>query len=504
MEGRVVAGDAAAIWDGATFDSRAVRGGELFFALPGEKTDGHRFAAQALAAGAAAVVVHRDVRKEDVRKEDLAASRGAVIRVDDTFEALHALARHLRRHGEPRHVVAITGSVGKTTTKDLLHAMLEHGFRVAKNEGNLNNLYGFPLSLLRLPERTEWMVAEMGMSTPGELSRLSRLARPEVVVFTCVRPVHLEFFPAGLRGVAEAKAELLEGLVPGGLVVANAGDPEVVRFVRRHVARQAAEHPGEAPPRVVWFGRGAVDGGDVPTPQVSAENLVSAADGEAGSRFELVAAAGLTPDGEAVRLPVHLTLHGAYNVDNALAAAACALALGANPRDVAAALAAAAPAAGRGVVHRLAGGAVVVDDSYNSSPDALERALAAAVDLAAGSSARRCWAVLGDMLELGPEAPRFHQAAGRRAAELGFTPVAGVGELAREITAAAAAAGAEAPWFADAAGAAGWAAGELAPGDVVLVKGSRGVGLDRVVAGLLERSAPTNVAAAGGGGEGAA
>jgi UDP-N-acetylmuramoyl-tripeptide--D-alanyl-D-alanine ligase len=255
---------------------------------------------------------------------------------------------------------------------------------------------------------------------------------------------------------------------------------------------------------VVWFGRGPAEEGfaapDAPVADVRAEDLTPTA-GEAGSRFTLVAAAGVMPDGEALRLPVHLTLHGAYNVDNALAAAACALALGANPRDVAAALAAAAPAAGRGVVHRLPGGTVVVDDSYNSNPDALQRALSAAVDLASGlGSGTRRWAVLGDMLELGPEAPRFHREAGRRAAELGFSPVAGVGELAREITAGAAAAGAAAPWFTAAAAASGWAAGELAEGDVVLVKGSRGVGLDVVVARLLESAAQ---AAAGGGGEGA-
>jgi UDP-N-acetylmuramoyl-tripeptide--D-alanyl-D-alanine ligase len=287
-------------------------------------------------------------------------------------------------------------------------------------------------------------------------------------------------------------------------VVANAGDPEVVRFVRRFVAEQAAAHPGAAPPRVIWFGRGAdatqadatdaEPAGGAPRPDVRAAD-VKPTDGEAGSRFNLVAAAGVTPDGEAVRLPVHLTLHGAYNVDNALAAAACALALGAGPRDVAAALAAAAPAAGRGVVHTLAGDGVLVDDSYNSNPDALERALLAAREL---GGVRRRWVVLGDMLELGPEAPRFHAEAGRRAAELGFSPVAGVGELARKLCDAAGGAGAEAPWFADAAAAADWAAGELRRGDLVLVKGSRGVGLDAVVDRLLAAAAPAAAAAAEG------
>jgi UDP-N-acetylmuramoyl-tripeptide--D-alanyl-D-alanine ligase len=262
----------------------------------------------------------------------------------------------------------------------------------------------------------------------------------------------------------------------------------VVRFVHRAVERWPEEHAGGAPPRVLWYGRGAAAGAeaaaDAPVPQVTVEDLEPVGAGGVGSRFTLVAGAGVTPDGTAVRQPVHLALHGGYNVDNALAAAACALALGARPQDVAAALAAAAPAAGRGVVHHLQGGTVVVDDSYNSNPDALERALVAAAALA-GEGARR-WAVLGDMLELGAEAPGYHRRAGARAAALGFSPLAGVGELARELTAAAAEAGAEAPWFATAAGAADWAAGELEAGDVVLVKGSRGVGLDAVVERLLE------------------
>jgi len=207
-----------------------------------------------------------------------------------------------------------------------------------------------------------------------------------------------------------------------------------------------------------------------------------------GSRFTLVVRRGgaIPGDAAAERRDVHLALHGGYNVDNALAAAACAVALGAGLGDVAAAFAAARPAAGRGIVHSLAAGTRLVDDTYNSNPDALDRALAAAAELAGGG---RRWAVLGDMLELGPEAPRFHREAGRRAAELGFDPVAGVGELARELAAAAGGAGVRSAWFAEAASAADWAAGELAGGDLVLVKGSRGVGLDVVVERLLHGAA---------------
>ena len=471
MGGRVTVaggGDAAAAaeraWRGAGFDSRTIAGGELFFALPGEQTDGHRFVARALAAGAAAAVVHEDVE----------APEGAVlVRVDDTVRALHALVDHHRRRGVPARLAAITGSSGKTTTKELLAAALGRRFRVAKNEGNLNNLYGYPLSVLRIPADVDWMVAEMGMSSAGELSALSRLGRPDVVVFTCVKPVHLEFFDS-VDAIAAAKAELLEGIAPEGLVVANADDPHVARFVAAWAAG-----PGAAA-RVVWYGREA-DAEGRPRPDVAAEDLRPAGAGEPGSRFTLVVrrGAGFESTAGEERREVHLALHGANNVDNALAAAATAVALGASLDDVAAAFAAAAPAAGRGIVHRLAGGTLVVDDTYNSNPDALARALAAAAELAGAE--RRRWAVLGDMLELGPEAPRFHREAGHRAAELGFDPVAGVGALARELAAAAGEAGAEAPWFADAGTAAGWAADELAAGDLVLVKGSRGVGLDAVV-----------------------
>lgn len=458
MGGRLTgAADGSARWDGAAFDSRRLQGGELFFALPGEHTDGHRFVGQALEAGAAAAVVHQDV---DV------AAEAALIRVDDTFAALHALVSELRAEGAPPRVVAITGSVGKTTAKDLLAGMLARRFRVAKNAGNLNNLYGYPLSVLRVPDDTEWMVAEMGMSTPGELAKLSRLSRPDAVVYTCVRPVHLEFF-ADLRAIAEAKAELLEALVPGGLVVANADDAEVVRFVERHAAERL-----DQPSRIVWYGRGpGLSGTGV---EVGLADLLPAADGP-GSRFTLLAGGD--------RAPARLPLHGDYNVDNALAAAATAWALGVPLAEVAAAMEEARPADRRGIVHRR-GDTVIVDDTYNSNPDALERALAAAAEL--GEADRR-WAVLGDMLELGSGATRFHREAGRRAAELGFSPVAGVGELAAELAAAAREEGAEAPWFESAAAAADWAEQELAAGDLVLVKGSRGVGLDVVVERLLAR-----------------
>jgi UDP-N-acetylmuramoyl-tripeptide--D-alanyl-D-alanine ligase len=448
MGGRVTAGDPGAVLDGAAIDSRAIRGGEVFFAFPGTRVDGHRFVPDALARGAGAAVVQEDL---------VAPTSGVLIRVGDTFQALHDLARFVRTR-VPEKLVGITGSAGKTTTKELLGALLATRFKVAWTPGNLNNLYGFPLSLLNVPDGTEWMVAEMGMSTPGELRQLSLLGRPDAAVFTVVRPVHLEFFGT-VQAIAEAKSELLAGLAAGGFVVANADDPEVTRIARRQGSR------------IVWYGiHAAADVADV-----RARDLTPEPDGGIGSRFTLEIAGRSA----GVRLP----LHGLYNVENFLAAAACAWALGLSLEEIAAGAAHVRPASMRGVVHRT-GGFTLVDDSYNSNPDALDRALESAGTL---GGARRV-AVLGDMRELGPEAPRFHREAGERAARLGFGTVVAVGELSRELAAGARGAGVEAVWLPDAAAAADWAAGEVRPGDVVLVKASRGVGLDRVVKRLLGES----------------
>ena len=445
--GQITAGDRNAWIEGASIDSRAIRGGEVFFAFAGEHTDGHRFVPDALARGASAALI----------QEDLETSTGALIRVDDTFKALHDLARFVRTR-VPERLVGITGSAGKTTTKELLAAILASRFRTHWTPGNLNNLYGFPLSLLNVPDGTQWMVAEMGMSTPGELRQLSLLGRPDVAVFTVVRPVHLEFFE-NVQAIAEAKSEILAGLAPDGFIVANADDPEVTRIARRHGAR------------VLWYGVNS-ENADVRARDLAPEPALGP-DIAVGSRFRLEAG----NQSVEVRLP----LHGLYNVENCLAAAACAWALGLPLDEIAAAVRGVKPASMRGVVHRAEGGFLLIDDSYNSNPDALGKAL----ESAAAYPGERRVAVLGDMRELGPEGPRFHRESGERAARLGFSPVAGIGELSRELVAGAEAAGAEAVWLPDAAAAAEWAAGAARRGDVLLVKGSRGVGLDRVVRRLL-------------------
>jgi UDP-N-acetylmuramoyl-tripeptide--D-alanyl-D-alanine ligase len=435
--------------DGAAIDSRAVRGGEVFFAFGGAHTDGHRFVPDALTRGAAAAMIQEDIQ-EDIQDSVAKPSAGALIRVEDTFTALHDLARFVRTK-TPERLAGITGSAGKTTTKELLGAILASRFRTSWTAGNLNNLYGFPLSLLNVPDGTQWMVAEMGMSMPGELWQLSLLGRPDAAIFTVVRPVHLEFF-GSVQAIAEAKSEILAGLSPGGFIVANADDPEVTRIAKRHGAR------------VVWYGLGAEHA------DVRATHIAPEPNGGIGSHFLLEA------EGRSVE--VRLPLHGLYNVENCAAAAAAAWALGLSLGEIAAAVSGVKPAAMRGVVHRTDQGFSVVDDSYNSNPDAVAKAL----ESAAALPGKRRIALLGDMLELGPEGPRFHREAGEQAARLGFSPVVGVGELSREL---AAGAGAGAVWLPDAAAAAEWAAAEVRSGDVVLVKGSRGIGLDEVVRRLL-------------------
>lgn len=449
MPGAGAPSASAAVFRGAAIDSRRITGGELFFALAGEHTDGHRFVGAAFSAGAAAAVV-----------SDAALTPPAdrfLLRVSDPYHALHDLTRSVRRE-VPEKLVGITGSTGKTTTKELAARVLARRFRVAKSPGNLNNRLGFPLALLGVPDDTEWMVAEMGMSEPGELADVSRLARPDIAILLNVRPVHLERL-GSLAAIAEAKSEILAGLAEGGLILANADDPEVVRVVERHLAAQPAC-------RAVWFGA-------APRASVRAES-VRELDDRPGTRFTLVA-----PD---THIEIELPLHGRYNVDNALAAAALGIALGVPASNIAAALAEAAPATGRGEIYRL-GDVTLVDDSYNSNPVALSKALESARAL----QGSRHIAILGEMLELGPEAPTFHAQAGREAAEKGFNPVVGVGELSSALVEAARSQGAGAQWFPNASEAALFAIREVAPGDVILVKGSRGIGLEVVVRALQER-----------------
>jgi UDP-N-acetylmuramoyl-tripeptide--D-alanyl-D-alanine ligase len=435
-------GAAPAGFSGVSIDSRTVAAGELFFAIAGPRFDGHDFVGQAAQRGAAAAVVHRAVE---------APPGLALLRVADTTRALSDLAAGVRAETAAR-VVAVTGSVGKTTTKDMTAALLARRGPVLKTEGNLNNQYGLPLTLLRLRPDHHFAVLELGMSAAGELRALSALARPEVAVITLVAPVHLEFF-ASVDEIAAAKAEILEGLVPGGAAVLNRDDPR-----QRRVGEA---HPG----RVVWFGRDP--GSDVcatgwrATPQ--------------GTRLEL------SLGGEA--RPVALPLSGAHFVTNFLAAAAAAHCVGLTLDEIAAGAADLRPARHRGEVVRLGHGVTLLDDCYNSNPVAVEAAVAA---LGLAAPGRRV-AVLGDMRELGPSAADLHRETGRNVgAALGL--LVAVGEMAPHLLEGAAEAGLPAASrlaFPDAAAAAAALPGLVRPGDAVLVKGSRGVKLEVVVDALV-------------------
>jgi UDP-N-acetylmuramoyl-tripeptide--D-alanyl-D-alanine ligase len=435
---------AAVPLDGVSIDSRTIAAGELFVAIAGPRFDGHDFVAQAAERGAAAALVHRDPPSP---------VSIPFIKVADTTAALGALAADVRaRAAIP--VVAITGSAGKTTTKEMTAWLLGARGDVLKTEGNLNNQYGLPLSLLRLrPEHTA-AVLELGMSAAGELRALSRLARPDVAVITMVAPVHLEFFPS-VEAIADAKAEILEGLREGGVAVLNGDDPRVRERGLRHRGR------------VLWFGKDrAFD--------VSAENWRGTVN---GMRFDM-RIAGRAYD-------VALPLAGPHFMMNFLAAAAAAHHLGIPAETIAERALALRPAARRGEVLRLGEGVTVLDDSYNSNPAAVEAAVAAL-----GLSARgRRVAFLGDMLELGPRGPALHAETGEAIAGK-LDVVAAAGALAAGFVEGARRAGKQDSAlfaFPDSAAAAEAAPTLVRPGDAVLVKGSRGASMEKVVDALRAR-----------------
>ncbi len=432
----------AASVSSVSIDTRTLAPGALFVAIAGPRFDGHDFLGEAASRGAVAALVSREVP----------ATPGlALLRVADTTRALGELARHVRRRaGIP--VVAVTGSVGKTTTKDMTAALLASRGSVLKTEGNLNNQYGVPLTLLRLRGEHRSAVLELGMSAAGEIRALVSLARPEVAVITRIAPVHLEFFPS-LDAIAEAKAEILEGLAPRGTAVLNGDDPRVARIGERFAGR------------VVWYGRG------------EGRSVTASDERRNGSGTALV----LRVEGESV--PLHLPLVGPHFVENLLAAAAAAHVLGVPVAAMAEAAAGLGPAPHRGELLRLGEGVLLLDDCYNSSPAALE----AAVTTLALLGGQRRVAVLGDMLELGATGAFLHRDRGRSLRGR-VDVVIGVGPLAKEIVIGAREGGIAAAnlhHFADAQEAALGAPALVRPRDVVLVKASRGVALEQVVDALV-------------------
>jgi UDP-N-acetylmuramoyl-tripeptide--D-alanyl-D-alanine ligase len=457
-----LSGDAVAL--GYSIDSRTIRPGELFVAVRGEKFDGHDFLPQAFAKGAVGAVVSEE-RFASV-SENLASSRDrrgqakrpapgaavsarpagpALIPVEDTLLALQLLAQAVRRLWA-RPLIAVTGSAGKTTTKEAIAHLLATRFRVHKSEGNFNNQFGLPLMLLKLEPEHDCAVVELGMSHLGEITALAQIAQPEIGVVTNVAPVHLEFFK-DISEIARAKYELIESLPPAGTAVLNADDDYVSQFGRDFRGK------------VVTYG-------SRPTATVRAENL--APRGERGSTFDVLVAGR--------RQHAVLPLVGLHNVQNALAAVAVALEQGINLEEAVKALAGLQPADKRGQVVRI-GNITVLNDCYNSNPKALAAMVEALLDMA---GSRRI-VVAGEMLELGQQAGAMHRSSGRHMAESGVDVVLGVCGLASEIVAAAKKGGIRAEFVSTPEEAGEWLARETQEGDLVLLKASRGVKLEKAL-----------------------
>jgi UDP-N-acetylmuramoyl-tripeptide--D-alanyl-D-alanine ligase len=433
--GESVADDVAR---GYSIDSRTLQPGELFFAVKGERLDGHDFVEQALQKGAAAAVVS---------KSDLAryGSKTRLLTVNDTLAALQTLATAVRKLWG-KALIAVTGSAGKTTTKEAIAHVLASRFRVLKSEANFNNHFGLPLMLLKLEPGHDVAVIEMGMSHAGEIRTLARIAQPEIGVVTNVAPVHLEFFDS-LAAIARAKYELIESLPAGSTAVLNADDDYVSQFGRDFHGK------------VIMYGTR-------PEADVRAENIVAC--GVEGSEFDVL----VNGCREHTRLP----LVGAHNILNALAAVAVGMERGLNPSETVGALATLTPADKRGEVVRL-GNITVINDCYNSNP----KALGAMMDALAAMAAKRRIVVAGEMLELGPASEEMHRQAGEHAAKIKIDVVVGVRGQAQALVEQARRAGARGEFVATPEEAGEWLARETRDGDVVLLKASRGVKLERAM-----------------------
>jgi UDP-N-acetylmuramoyl-tripeptide--D-alanyl-D-alanine ligase len=452
-------GDPAAVITALTADSRTVIPGSLFVALPGERVDGHDYVAAAAAAGAAASLTKHPVT-------------GALcLVVADPLVALGRLSRYVvdRSSAEGLQVVGITGSVGKTSTKDLLAQVLEQAGPTVAAAGNLNNELGVPLTVGRIEAQTRFLVAEMGARGIGHIAYLCDIAPPRIGVVLNVGQAHVGEF-GGKAAIAQAKGELVESLPDDGWAVLNIDDP-LVWAMRRRTKAQV----------LPWSTTQALDAG------VWATDLI----GNAYGRYSFTLHERRNGQPERDR-QVQLRLTGRHQVANAVAAAATAVALGLDLDQVAATLSAAAPRSRwRMELHDRSDGVTVINDSYNANPDSMRAALTTLAEL--GHDGRNTWAVLGDMLELGDQAPEDHAAIGRFAAEIGIHNLIAVGEHATRITGAAVAAGMPAPRavaLVDKTDAVASIKAGLRPGDVVLVKASRALALDTVADDILTAVVP--------------
>ena len=419
-------------------DSREVKPDSVFFAIKGERLDGHAFLGQALQT-ARGVVVSRF-------KETIPANKG-IIQVADTTAALQRLAKSIRAR-QPFTLIGITGSAGKTTTKEMIATLIATERRTHKSWGNFNNQIGAPLCLDNVPDDAEVVVSEMGMNHKGEIAEIAGLMRPDVGVYTNIAPVHIEFFGT-IEKIAEAKRELLENLREGGTVVVN-NDNE-------HVVRISSDYAG---PKVTY---GIDHGADFRATNIRERGLL-------GTRF--------TVDGR----ELELALPGRHNLENLLAAIATARTIGISWDGITRGVANVKPAYHRGVIVEWKG-ATIYDDTYNSNPYALKRALELMTQ--ADVSGRRI-AVIGDMLELGEQELQFHRDSGKEIPR-SIDMVIGVGKRTNALLEGAREAGhTDVHHFDDALSAGEFLKNEIRENDLVLIKGSRGVGLDRIVTMLEE------------------
>lgn len=436
-----------ALAEGYSIDSRTLRPGELFFAVKGDHLDGHDFVEQALEKGAVGAVVRCDQLGRYPGKT-------RVLAVNETLVALQTLATAVRRLWG-KALIGVTGSTGKTTTKEAIAHLLSARFRVLKSEGNFNNHFGLPLMLLKLEPQHEAAVIEMGMSHAGEIAALANIAHPNLGVVTNVAPVHLEFFKS-VADIARAKYELIESLPAGGIAVLNADDEYVSQFGR------------DFHRKVVMYGLQS-------SADVRAESIEM--HGPEGSTFDVVI--------DHCREKARLRLVGRHNIYNALAAVAVGLERGLSPSEAVGALASLAPADQRGQVVQV-GNITIINDCYNSNPVALQ----AMVDALAAMPARRRLVVAGEMLELGPAAEEMHRSSGRHMAQSKIDAVLGVRGVAQSLVEAAREAGIRAEFVATPEEAGDWLLRETREGDVVLLKASRGVKLERALERVVSAQSP--------------
>lgn len=430
---------------GYSIDTRTLVPGDLFFAVRGERYDAHDFVVTALERGARAAVIARSRAKDFL---DLDRNHTLLL-VDEPLVALHTLATSVRRHWNKR-LIGVTGSAGKTTTKEALAEILGARFNVLKSHGNLNNEFGMPLQLLKLEPEHEVAVIEIGMSNIGEIAALARIAHPDWGVVTNVGTAHTQNFPDGQAGIARAKYELVQSLPASGIAFLNCDDPYVGQFGRDFHGRS------------IYFGLG-------PCANPSASNIEEL--GAEGIRFTVTA-------GEE-QATVTLALLGRHNVWNVLAGIAVGVAAGIPLAECAAVAGRLRPPDKRGEILRIHG-ATFVNDCYNSNPEALKSMIAT---LAAMPAERRIL-VAGEMLELGTEAIALHRECGEVAADLGIDLVIGVRGNAQHIVEAAQEAGTKALFLTTPQEAGEWLKAELKQDDAVLLKASRGVGLEQALKSL--------------------